>query len=902
MHAPRSRRQTRLWTATSAPPSRRRGLAPSCLRATAVSVVSAIAIGGTASVTNALAPAIDDARELALVLRKLDQTRRVLYVTAHPDDEDAGLLARLVHRDGAEVALLTLTRGEGGQNEIGTELFDALGVLRGRELESAAAYTGVTQFFSRAFEFGYSFSVEETYEKWDEESILRDVVAVVREWRPDVVLTMLDDGPGGGQHHQASARLARRAFDVAATPQWPELGEPHAAARLFRQEWDPEAEIENEVRIPLGVVDPILGASYARVGLASRAQHKCQGMAATFEPLASRESRWRWAASRGEPLGDLPAFWAGLPEPLVEDEQGPTAFGRELAARVADVRAAYDPETPEDLVDPLISLWRVIHAARAGAEDATDRCRLDTLAERAAHAIGIAMGLDVVVRADRASVGPDAELTLDVAMRHRLARPVEVGLTLSGDVARALAGSADGDATGADPGDALARGTWRRSLAPGETRRERVTLGTRADAEPTCARAVPRRGNAIAEAEAARFRRPRWTAFVARPTLFHGDDAIALPEVRVVHQTIDAELPTVREVDVHVVPDPGVRILADALAVPLSGDADGVAEIDVEVTSLAGGVVAAGLDVPAGWSVSPGELTFALEPGEVERGRFTLEVPRSSATTTTIGAWVRSEASGAVRRDGVQAIDYPHVRRAWLVRPAVSNVSTFPCARASGLRVGYVDGAGDRTREAIETLGHAVDRLDSTTLLEGDLSDYDVIVTGVRAYKVRADLAAAQDRLVRWMDAGGVLVVQYNKFEFNDGRHDSPFTPYGAARVGRGRVTVEESPVQVNVPDHPVFITPNRLGEADWSGWVQERGLYFLETDDPRYVDLLTLEDPWPYNAGPRTGGLVHARVGHGHWVYVGVGLFRQLPSGVPGAYRLLANLLALGRGEGKGL
>ena len=211
-----------------------------------------------------------------------------------------------------------------------------------------------------------------------------------------------------------------------------------------------------------------------------------------------------------------------------------------------------------------------------------------------------------------------------------------------------------------------------------------------------------------------------------------------------------------------------------------------------------------------------------------------------------------------------------------------------------GLRVGYVAGPGDRTAEALVALGVEPVFLDRDRLLEGDLSPFDVIVLGVRAYKTRGDLRTAQPRLEAWMEAGGALVVQYDKFEFNEGDGPSPYAPY-PARVGSRRVTDETAPIRVQDPSHPLFREPNVLGEADWAGWVQERGLYFLDTDDPAYEDLVVLEDPFPDNPGEQDGALVTARVGKGSWTYVGLGLFRQLPAGVPGAYRLLANLLALG-------
>jgi hypothetical protein len=246
---------------------------------------------------------------------------------------------------------------------------------------------------------------------------------------------------------------------------------------------------------------------------------------------------------------------------------------------------------------------------------------------------------------------------------------------------------------------------------------------------------------------------------------------------------------------------------------------------------------------------------------------------------------------------GYLKIEYPHIRPGALLQEARVQVVPFACQVVDDVRVGYVEGAGDRVLEAMERIGLVAELLGPDELLDEPLDDFDVIVTGIRAYKVREDLKSAHARLLEWIEKGGTLLVQYNKFEFNaENEESSPFAPFPGTLVGRRRVTVEESPVVVRDPLHPVFVEPNQITEADWQGWVQERGLYFLDFTDPRYQDLLELEDPWPYNDGPQGGSLVYAPLGGGEWVYVGVGLFRQLPAAVPGAYRLLANLIALGK------
>jgi hypothetical protein len=267
---------------------------------------------------------------------------------------------------------------------------------------------------------------------------------------------------------------------------------------------------------------------------------------------------------------------------------------------------------------------------------------------------------------------------------------------------------------------------------------------------------------------------------------------------------------------------------------------------------------------------------------------------------------------GRAFREGVQVIAYPHVEERHMVRPAAAAVRALDARVAPGVQVGYVMGAGDEVADALRQLGASVTLLGPDELAYGDLSRYSTIVTGIRAYQTRPDLKSNHHRVMRYVEQGGHLVVQYNKFEFNvlaeaprsagmiysrPAMTDSPFAPYPAA-VSSARVSDEDAPVRVLAPSHPFFTAPNRLGPGDWAGWVQERGLYFLEARDPRYVELVSMEDPFPYNAGLKKGALVEANVGRGTWTYVGLGLFRQIPAGTPGAWRLLANLVSRPRGR----
>jgi hypothetical protein len=270
--------------------------------------------------------------------------------------------------------------------------------------------------------------------------------------------------------------------------------------------------------------------------------------------------------------------------------------------------------------------------------------------------------------------------------------------------------------------------------------------------------------------------------------------------------------------------------------------------------------------------------------------RFVVE-PAAAAKTGRYELRAVVDAGGATFDRGFQAIEYPHTPRRHRFQPATTMVQVVNVSVPTGLQVGYVMGVGDQVPPAIEQIGASVTMLGRDDLAWGDLSRFDAIVTGVRAYERRADLRAFNHRLLQYAEAGGTLIVQYNKFEFNQAQY-GPFP----AKVSSTRVTDEGSPVRLLAPEHPVFRRPNAITEATWTGWAQERGLYFLGERDPRYVDLIELVEPFELNAGPKRGALVEARVGRGRWIYVGLGLWRQLPAGTEGAYELLANLISLGR------
>jgi hypothetical protein len=363
-----------------------------------------------------------------------------------------------------------------------------------------------------------------------------------------------------------------------------------------------------------------------------------------------------------------------------------------------------------------------------------------------------------------------------------------------------------------------------------------------------------------------------------------------------------------RRHEVQVVPALAVRVSPEIAAVPLASPRRPI-EVRVFARNLAPGVAVADvrLETPAGWSVEPPSVPLRLSyEGEESGARFRVTPP------AVLRGGLHALRAVAVRdgreyREAVQAVDYDHVERRQLLWPAATRVLAIDVRTRPGTAVGYVMGSGDALAEAIRQLGVPLALLAADDLLFGDLSRFTTIVTGIRAYETRPDLRSAHGRLLRWVEAGGHLVVQYNRAAFNRLAPEapaspadvpSPYVPFPAA-VTAERISDEAAPMRVLAPSHPLLTAPNRIGPADWEGWVQERGIQLLAARDPRYTELLAATDPFPYNPGEKQGLLVEAKVGKGTWTYVGLALFRQVPAGVPGAWRLLANLVRPGSGLG---
>jgi LmbE family N-acetylglucosaminyl deacetylase len=836
---------------------------------------------------------------LTLMFRRLASTGTFMQTTAHPDDEDNALLAMFSHGQGLRTVLVSATRGDGGQNEIGPELFQALGVLRTEELHAVHRFDGAEQYFTRAVDFGYSFSVEETFEKWGREEIVGDYVRHIRATRPDVIAGFLCGGGAGGQHHQASMALTAEAFKAAADPaSYPEQIQeglkPWRATRLFCTDISgftgpSKKRAANLLSVSTSTYDPALGRTYAELGLEARSMHKCQGTSQLLLlPGAAGNRTYRLLDSaRGDP--------GAAPRSMFEDIDT-TVTG---LVRFASTRRAM-------LSAPLKAIEGRIREARGAFESSGPAAAIPALAA----ALADVRGLRAQLKSSNGAASEAFEVDFRLAQKEE---QLQQALVIAAG-ARLESLAADGLVV---PGQSVGITSYVSNQAREAITARNISVAGGTAAAPACS-GVVQPGQAFSCKDELRvpatapFSTPYWIprAAAARydfqpgvpfgvpftPTPFTTTFELTIAGadisiVRPVEYRYDQIVAGEKRMELQVVPPFAVTVTPAIAVVPAAAASPRSSEVTVtnHTTGAISGDVS--LQVPSGWRSEPASarITFSRADEQTAVSFSVVPPPGVKHGAHQVIAVARS---GSLQSSmGYEVVEYPHIRRRHVIEQAEAGLNVIDVTIAPDLQVGYIMGVGDQVPQAIEQLGAQVHLITPAELGSGDLSRYHTIVTGVRAYERRADLRANNHRVLSYAAAGGTVLVQYNKFEFNEAQYG----PY-PAKVSSNRVTDENSAVQILTPDHPAFNAPNRIGQEAWQGWVQERGLYFLGERDPRYTDLTLLEDPFALNKGPKTGALVEARTGKGRWIYIGLGLWRQLPAGTSGAYQLMANLLSLGK------
>ena len=818
------------------------------------STIRAAVAATTATTAPAASPILQD-------LQNFRQTGSVLYVAAHPDDENTQLITYLARGRHYRTAYLSLTRGDGGQNVLGPEFGEQLGVIRTRELLAARGIDGGRQFFTRALDFGFSKTPEETLRIWDRQQVLADIVRVIRTFRPDVVITRFSPDTGGGTHghHTSSAILAVEAFKV--------CGDPKAFPDQLKSlaPWQPKRILLNgrgggTVVLDIGGNDPVSDESFGKLAGRSRAMHKSQGFGNFTGGGGGGGSGVRadFTLLGGEPatrdiLDGVDTTWARVP-----------GGGAEIGSLADDVIAHFDPEHPADSVPALLKLHERLAALSDDVIITEKRKLLDRI-------VGACLGLTVQTIIAQAEVVPGEALKMRHTVNVHADTPVRwtavrypVTATQSDGAELKPDQPATRDAMQTLPANTpLTQPYWlREDGTAGMARVDDAELIGRPENPPAC---------------------PIEFVFeISGQTLVLPDEPVAMERDAKKMQT-----PTPRRMEV-------IPPVALSFASPVELFAAGASH-PVVVEVVASRADASGtlkLESPQGWKIEPPAQPFALSTvGERAKLTFTVTAPSqppqpAQPASATLAA--RAQVGGATFDNQRIEIRYDHIPPILLQPHARLKAVCLDLAKR-GKSIGYIPGAGDSVAPCLTQMGYEVTQLDGADLTPEKLKALDAVVIGVRAFNVRTDLAEHMPALFDYVKAGGNVVEQYNRPE---GLKTNKFAPFDL-RLSGDRVTDEQAAVTFLAPDHPTLNTPNKITPADFEGWVQERGIYFPSQWDEHWTPILACNDP---GEGAKQGSLLVAQHGKGHFVYTGLVFFRQLPAGVPGAYRLFSNLVSLGK------
>ena len=843
---------------------------------------------------------------LKQVLRQLQTTARLMHTVAHPDDEDGGMLTLESRGRGVETLLFTLTRGEGGQNRTGSNLFDELGVLRTLELLESDRYYGVQQRFSRVADFGYSKNAQETFQQWHGHDVpLADMVRVIRTFRPDVLVSRFQGSSRDGHgHHEASGILSREAFRAAADPsRFPEQLRDGLTTWQVKKLYvdNVRAGEDYTVRFETTTEDPLLGTSYAQFAMQGLRHQLSQGAGQWNLPPGPRYSTYKLVDSvlpaAADKDGHEADFFAGIDTTLpglgARVNGGPIP---QLRAKLAEIeRQIKDAVTlsdrPGEAGAPLVRGYalttRLLEEVRRAAYSPADKAELlaELIPKQAQfeRAATLALGLSFQAIATVQRGEPQGPADAVVA---------------AGDFVLVTAGLKNGgpSALQLQAIEPVLPAGWhweplqdlRKELPAGAEVRLSFRISVPEDAALTRPRF--RRGNPTTDTV---YSIPNdgtdaGLPFTPPSIRFRAEYALA-GETAPVHAVV-----VMREAgqtgDIPVAIGPPISILLEPASLLLRVGSGQPATVGVVVTSYkqAPSEAQIRLELPQGWQATPGSVQLSFSGrGDRKTASFTVRPGPLSERHYSIRAVA---VSGAHRyEEGLTIVSREDLGTFYYYQHAAQDASAVAVQVPAGLKIGYVMGAGDDIPTALQQIGLNVHLIAPDELAGSDLQQFDTVVLGIRAYDARPDVKANNRRLLEYVQGGGTLLVQYNAGtnDFNS----SGLTPY-PAQLGRDRVSVEEAPVQILDAANPIFRYPNQITQQDFAGWVQERGLYFMHDWDRRYNPLLASGDP---GEAPLYGGLLVAPYGKGTYIYTGYAFFRQIPAGVPGAVRLFVNLLAAG-------
>ena len=782
-----------------------------------------------------------NAAEIKQGLESLNVTGSVLYIAAHPDDENTRLLGFLAKEKKFKTGYLSLTRGDGGQNLIGNEQAELLGLIRTQELLAARRTDGAEQFFTRANDFGFSKNPEESFKIWDKNKILADVVWVIRKFQPDVIITRFpEDSRAGHGHHSGSAILAREAFIAAAdAKQFPEqlkFVKPWQAKRIVWNTFNfggTNTTSDEQLKIDVGGYNALLGKSYGEIAAESRSNHRSQGFGSArqrgaglefFSPIAGQKANADLFEGVNSTLDRNPGF-------------------SNIQSLLTEINTEYQVADPSRSIPKLLELRKLVKD-RPFKKELLDNiilaCAglwLEGAAVNPFYALNepVNVRLQAILRAGRS-------FTMPVSI-------VEVGTGTTLD------------------------------LKPNEMAQKEITIpGSKTLSQPYW------------------LEKPHALGSFTVDSLFKiglAENPIGLSvlyKIKLGDQEIVKRMPVVYKYTDQVkgelyqplVIAPAVTATMSEKGFVFNGTESKV--ISVHLRSFkdnASGILKPTL--PTGWKSSPESIPFQLlKKGDEQLVSFTV----TPAGNTNRGKILLDvSVDGKSYNYGLRVIDYEHIPVQTLFPLAEANVESIDL-KIVGKRIGYIAGAGDLIPQSLKQIGYDVINLTENQIMNSDLSGYDAIVTGVRFYNVNEQLKSLQPKLMKYVENGGVLLVQYN---VNSPLKIDNLGPY-PFRLTRDRVTEEDAAVKILVPENAAFNYPNKITSKDFEGWIQERGLYFTGDIDQHYTPLISIGDT---GESPNNGSLIVTNYGKGKYVYTGISFFRQLPAGVPGAYRLFVNLLS---------
>lgn len=858
-------------------------------------VITALALGCAADTSAQVRAEYDrGAGALSRQLQRLQTTASVLHTGAHPDDEDSALIAYHARHDNARTAYLSLTRGSGGQNIIGPEQSDLLGVIRSEELLQARRLDGAEQFFTRAVDFGFSKTRDEGRRLWDEETLLGDMVQSIRRFRPAVVVSRWNGTQSDGHgHHQFAGYLTPLALEAAADPaRFPEQIEqglePWQVSKLYVGERGSAGPLPaGMLAIDTGRRDPIAGRSYFQIGMRGRSQQKTQQMG-SLELHGSQRSMLRQIKSNVDASETDNDVFDGLDTSIsaiarFESRPAPELLLtlNELERLAADALNDYQALEPLASVSALAQGLAVARNARRLAQSFDARRLLDEKVEEFEWALVLASGITVDALAERETVTPGDRLQVAI-------RAFNLDASGSTVVAAALETPADWSHQAIDAA-ALANEQRfrRREQADAAFFYEVQVANDTAPTEPYWLRSPRQQAmydwSQAGDAQTLAFQPALLQATVALE--ISGQPVRVHREVR--HRQVDRVRGELRR-RIDVVPAVSVEPATRLEIIPAGNDQRRY-RVALTVHNHSKQTVdgTATVQLPAGWQLQPETMSYSLAAAPASNTlKFSLAPPDDVAPGTyTLPVIVN--ANGRDYRQTMTELRYPHVDTHRVYDDAVVTYSIIDVDVAP-VKVGYIMGSGDSVPEALRRLGLEVTLLDESALTAGSLSRLDVIVVGIRASQTRPDYVAANARLLDFVRAGGTMIVQYQQPDFAE----KGLAPFPVKMERNVRVVDETAPVTILAPEHPVFSFPNRIGPTDFEGWVQERNNYnFTDFDRDRYLPLTESHDPGEPDSD---GAMLYARLGKGHYVYTAYSWFRQLPNGTPGGYRIFANLLSL--------